>query len=90
MTPPTLRIQPVVSVIVISAPRVTAPVPMVKVLVPPQVNEAFQTWTLLLVKVIALAVLLLIVPPLIVSVPVPMAVAVLMLSVPAFNVVPPV
>ena len=53
------------------------------------VKSLFQFWALLFVKVIAPALVLSMVPPLIVNVPVPSAVALLMFIVPADKVVVP-
>ena len=56
-------------------PSVTAPVPKVSDLVPTNVKLPFHVWALLLINVIAAALVLSNAPPLIVNVPVPIAVA---------------
>ena len=63
--------------------KATAPVPMLRLLVPVKVKLDAQVWALLFERVIAPPEVLSMVPPLMVNVPVPMAVALLMFSVPA-------
>ena len=79
MTPPTVRLLlPTVTVRV--AFMATVPVPILRAFVPRNETSAFQFWALLLLSVIAPPLVLSRVPPLSVSVPVPMAVALLILS----------
>ena len=68
----------------------TAPVPRFSAFEPVKVKSPFQFCGLLLDSVSEPPLVLLIVPPEIVKVPVPSAVALLMFNVPALNVVPPV
>ena len=63
--------------------------PKVRLFVPAKVKLLPKVTALLLVNVRGLPVVLSIVPPLIVNAPVPRAVALLILSVPALSVVPP-
>ncbi len=70
-------------------PPVTAPLPMSRALLPVKVKSPFQFWAILFVKTIGEPLVLSSVPPLITTAPVPKAVAVLTLSVPALSVVPP-
>ena len=89
MTPPTVRLL-AFTVTVRLAPKVTAPVPRFKLCVPVKLKLPFHACALLLESVIAPAVVLSIVPPLMVKVPVPSAVALLILTVVPFaRVVPP-
>ena len=68
---------------------VMPPVPRFRSLVPPKMKLAPMVMGLLFIRVIAPAVVLLIVPALIVNVPVPSAVVLSMFNVPALSVVPP-
>ena len=70
-------------------PRVTAPVPRLRPFVPVKAKLPFQFWVLLLVRVILEPLVLLRLPPLMVSAPVPMAVELLSTKVPLLSVVPP-
>ena len=91
MTPPTVRLL-AFTVTVRLAPKVTAPVPRFKLCVPVKVKLPFQTWALLVESVIAPPVVLSMTALLlaaIVNVPVPSALALLIFSVPAVIVVPP-
>src|SRR5271170_2111314 len=88
IVPPTVRL-PALTVIMRFAPSVTVPVPRFRSLVPTNVKSPFQLCVLLFERVIAAPLVLSIDPPLIVNVPVPTAVAVLMSSCPADNVIPP-
>ena len=67
----------------------TAPVPRFRSFVPVKAKSPFQFCALLFVRVIAAPLVLSMVPPVMVSVPVPMAVAELMLIWPALSVVAP-
>ena len=86
--PPTVKL-PAVTVTVREAFMVTAPVPIFRSLLPAKVKFPFQLSALLLVMVFALPLVLSSAPPLMVSVPVPSAVALLSASVPALTVVAP-
>ena len=88
ITPPTVRVL-ALTVTWRFAPRVTAPVPRFRLLVPVKVKSPFQFWVLLLVSVMAPPEVLSIIPPEIVKVPVPIEVAWFKLRVPAFKVVVP-
>ena len=88
ITPPTVKVFAVV-VNVLLAERATAPVPKLRGLVPVNIKSAFQFCALFVLSVMAAPEVLSIVPADMVNVPVPMADALLMFSVPAFNVVPP-
>src|SRR5438093_1080367 len=93
MTPPSVRVLPLtvmVRVVPAVVPNEITPVPMFKLRVPVKVKSPFQVWALLLLSVIEAPVVLSMVPPLMVNVPVPSAVALLILNVvPLANVVPP-
>ncbi len=89
MIPPTVSVFAVV-VTVGDVVNVTAPVPRLRLLVPMKVKLEAHVCALLLLSVIGLPEVLSIVPPLIVNVPVPTAVALLMFSFPADSVIPPV
>jgi len=90
MTPPSVKV-PAVTVTVGSAPKVTAPVPKFKLLLPVKVKLPFQCPALLLVEVaMAAPEVLSMVPVVMVKVPVPKAAALLMSRVPAVKVTPPV
>ena len=88
IAPPTVNVPPL-TVTARLAPRVAVPVPRFRLFVPVKAKSAFQLWALLFERVIAPPLVLSIVPPAMVKVPVPSAVALLMLSVPALSVVPP-
>ena len=93
IAPPTIRV--LVSPFVVIwrlAVRITVPVPRFRLFVPAVPSKAKsppQIWLLLLPNVIALPLVLAMVPLLIVTVPVPGAVALLILRVPAERVRPP-
>lgn len=86
--PPTVRL-PAETVIVGVAPSVTLPVPRLRSFVPVKAKSPPQLWVLLFERVMAEPLVLSIVPPEIVKVPLPRAVAALMLIWPADRVVPP-
>jgi len=88
IAPPAVRVLPE-TVTVGLAPKVTAPVPRFKEEPPVKVKPAFQFITLLFDKVMAEAEVLSMVPPAMVKVLVPRAVALLMSMVPEFRVVVP-
>jgi hypothetical protein len=85
---PTVKL-PAVTVTVREAFIVTAPVPMFRFFVPAKVKLPFQFCALLFVRVMLPALVLSSVPPVMVSVPVPIAVAWLSTRVPALTVVAP-
>ncbi len=93
MTPPTVNVEdpPVVMVRVVPGPvpSETAPVPRFRECEPVKVKSTFQVSEFTVLRLIAPAELLSITPPLMVSALLPRAVALLMLSVPAFKTVPP-
>ena len=86
--PPTVKVL-AFAVTDISSPKVTAPVPRFKALVPVNAKSAFHDCALLLLNVMELPLVLSIVPPDIANVPVPIAAALFMFRVPAERVVPP-
>jgi len=91
MAPPIVNVPVLlVTVTVGEAPKVTAPVPRFKLLLPVKVKLLFQLWALLFDSVMLAVDVLSMVPPAMVNVPVPRAVALLMSKVPAFKVTPPV
>ena len=78
------------TVTVVEPVRVMVPVPVFSALVPPNVRSPFHVWALLAASVTGEPLVLSIVTPLAtVSAPVPIALALLMLSCPALTVVPP-
>ena len=85
---PTVK-SPAAIVALLSAANVTTPVPRFKSLLSANVKLPPQLPRLFVVNVKALPVLLSIVPPLIVNLPEPIALALLMFKVPAFRTVPP-
>lgn len=94
---PPLIIPPIVKafvklfvVIVLFPLNVTAPVPKFNACVPVNAKSPPHVWVLFLELVMAAAVLLSKVPPFIVKVPVPMALALLKFNVPELRVIPPV
>ena len=91
MAPPTVSVLPL-TVTVGLAPRVTAPVPRFRALLPVNVKLPFQFWGLLLLRVMPPLWVQSITPPEIVKAPAapPSAVALLTFSCPALRVVPPV
>ena len=88
ITPPTVKLLPL-TVICRLPLGVIAPLPKFKLLVPANAKSLFQDWILLLVSVMAPPLVLSIAPPAIVRVPVPIAVELLILRLPAERVVPP-
>src|SRR5438309_1770728 len=93
MTPPTVSVFAfvvIVRLVPAVVPRDTAPVPRFRFCVPVNVKSPFQTWALLVESVIADPVVLSIVPPAMVNVPGPSALALFIFRVPALRVVPPV
>ena len=85
--PPTVKVP--AAIVAFRLPvSVTAPVPRLRLLLPPNVKSPAHDWVLLLVSVMAAPLVLSNVPPLMVNRPVPMAVALLMSSVPADRIVP--
>ena len=79
IAPPTVRL-PAETVMVREAFMVTLPVPRFRSFVPTKVKLPFQFWALLVVSVFALPLVLSIVPPAMVKLPVPRAVALLMFN----------
>ena len=88
MAPPTVRLRES-TVRILDAFIVTAPVPRFRSPVPAKVKSPFQFCALLLERVLALPLVLSIVPPLIRSIPLPMAVLLLIARVPALSMVMP-
>jgi len=88
-TPPSVKALLPLVVTVGDAPKVTAPVPIFKALVPPKLKLPFQVWALLLESVTGLPEVLSMVPPEITKVPVPKAALLLMSRVPVLKVVVP-
>ena len=88
IAPPTFKV-PAVTVIVESAPKVTAPLPVVMLLVPVKVKEPFQLCARFAPSVKLAPEVLSMVPPLRVRVPLPRALAWPMFKVPAVRVTPP-
>ena len=89
MTPPTVRLL-LPTVTMRLAFMATAPVPILRAFAPRKETSAFQFCALLLVSVMAPPLVLSNAPPAIVKFPVPMAVALLILSCPPERVVLPV
>ena len=81
-------VPPVVTVTV-AAPKLTAPVPRSRAFVPPNEKLPLHVWALLPASVMALPLVLSSLPPAIVSVPLPMAEALLISSVPPLSLVAP-
>ena len=88
MAPPTVKVL-LLMVIWREAFMATDPLPVFRAFEPAKVKSPFQFWLLLFERVIALPLVLSTVPPESVSAPEPMAVALLILRVPALRVVPP-
>ena len=88
MIPPSVRLFALV-VTVRAAISVTAPVPRLRALLPTNAKFPPHVWALLLLSVIAVPLVLSMLPPLMVSVPVPIALALLMSNSPVERVVPP-
>ena len=88
MMPPTVRLPPL-TVTVRLAPSATVPVPMFRSLVPVKAKSPFQLCVLLLVRVRLVPLVLSSVPPVMVMLPLPGAVALFRFSVPALSVSPP-
>ena len=81
---------PPLTVTVRAAPRIEIePVPMSNSLLPANVKSPFHAWVLLVARITAAPLLLAIVPPPMVKGPLPIALALLMLSCPALRTVPP-
>ena len=96
-----LKLVPVIAPPIVSVPAltlmfglvrviVTLPLPRFKSFVPLKVKLAVQVWVLLVESVMAVPLVLSSVPPLMVNMPVPIALALFMRSVPPLSVVPPV